>query len=233
MTYTIYINKKSYEVSRKIYICHCTRQINNLHPQEFYTDFILNFEFKENQDALDYMHMYIGHNKILKSHSLRMHGALTASRRSLVSLANLAEYLNIRSIEELEKEGSCIATMKMMDSSYNYPNLEFKTDYKKLDPWLSFYHSLIYGIKDDLPYQRTILYPKDINTTLKHLGFNFKYKDIKEDLLMHMALIEKDGVIYWADKFFADWLWEVHSNRIYLYNYYKITSKIAKSNIRY
>lgn len=225
MTYEVYINKKAYKVSRKVFICHCTRKIRTLQPESFYNNFILNYRIKDFNEAEEFMKMYL--DSAFGSYKFRMIRPLVGiSFDSVLSMANLADAIKKHTSVYLYKTDTTYFLNQLINTRYNYPELEFSPEYNLLTPWISFYHSLIYKIEDDLPKKRTVIYPKDINTVIKDLGFDFTYTEIREDILKHMALLEQDGKLYWADKLFSRWLWKTPSIMINVCNYFKRISRI-------
>ncbi len=205
-TYVLYINKKEIEVSYKMFLCHAAERISYIQPQSFYNDFLLTYALKDNEKLIQFISNF---NEQPLSDKQK---GMVRKNLSPVLLKNCRECLFLASalafsIKTCKKQKD-LSHMRLIENRYVICHLlnrminyirGFSDAYMSITPLMSIYQQLAYGITNSyLPRLRTKISIELLNLTLKDLGSEVKYKDIKKDIQDHGILKEVDGQLEWT-----------------------------------
>ena len=224
-TYKTIINKREYEVSSRIYICHLTKQIKFLQSNEFYDKFILNHKLSTPLELYEFWIMHIGRKPSANlfnekgAYNWKDHLCQVCSK-CLVFAFWVAEYYKhwyeLNTVDELTTSDELVS--KILNENINYVE-GFSEAYQGIGTLLAFYHNLVYGIEDDLPTIRKVITKEHINICLKDLNEEVTLEDIEEDIIEHSVLVKKGDHFEWISPYVSELLYNldltiVHANSL-------------------
>ena len=218
MKYEVYINQKSYLVSRKIYLCHATGVIDKINNDEFYNQFILNYRFKNKYQIIDYINMYLQKNNAVNKFIVfkEWHKLSTSGLSDLYLVSLMAEYAGSNSMipySDRDTQINIPYLNRMLNMQINYLDTSSEKDkytqeYKNIVPLLDFYHCLANGISNNrIKFYKTITRQR-IKRVLEHLGYNFNQQQldlIHKDINRQGVLINLNDDFCWSSWAVANW----------------------------
>lgn len=230
MNHTIIINKKRMGVPALVFLCHMVGGFKYLQSYDTYVDFFINFKFKDKDQLIYYLSLYIHSQHIreefnrttlvncLKSNRLGVFKEVLYKEGSLLYVYVLIQYYRYLipwtapNAQYLKKFNYALHLIEVINNitTYSFPNLS-SDNYFSLQPLILFYKRLALLSRFDY------IDIEILDNVIKEFNPSLTYEDIKEDLLNGLIILPYKYYYVWSNEITYNYLLSISLPLIHTY----------------